>query len=802
MKKSILSVFGLTSKKGKQNKEEPQQIPIQDIQNHLIQTIDGCYKMVLKITDTINTDLLSDDDVIQAVEAIQSCLNALNMGNAAQILISSEKIDIEQYFLYLDRKAEQADEEDDHYLLERILAKKRFLHQYSQNARNVHNFYLILHTTNKNPQDAYDELYDLALSMIEYLESGEMGAVPASGEELKKVCYEKLNPNTSLTQPFTSDINLMSIRPLAIKDVSGRYLEMDGMYHSFYTFSNFPDEVGPAWLKRVVGAKANLEMSIILRPTDKSQFIRSTNGKLIEIESKLIGTLPPMLEQKYERQKESLERMMQEVQTDSENLFNVSFIVCVKENNLEELKSAEKRLETAISSSRLRSKKVLFQGNKLIWYILPICYAQDLEFESRISWPMQSTLVGSILPFNSSELNYNEGVLKGMNGKTESPIIYDRYNNLFFNNPNEVVFGESGSGKSYYLRLDMLRQATSGNSDRIFVIDPEREYFLPGATRIVFRLGSEFTTNPFHIRSTVVDSDHDSDDGLIDLDQYLRRKIAEMMSFFSWICPNISALEKGYLTEAIQKTYEEKGLVIGKGLVQLPSAFPTLTDLAKILEQSEGAHNLLATLKPYVNGPYSSMFNGQTNWDAKNKVTTFDIHELSDEVKRPLMDLLLKEIWEEIKIDRSEKKGLYVDEAWLLADEDNQQTMKFLREIAKRVRKYGGFLTTATQNVDDFLTIGKYGTAIFNNAFIKTFMRMSEKDIEELSKFMSFSERELKILGKRKEQGHCIHIASGKRIEMRVKSSPDERKVLGLQEEKKKVSKKQELEATIRHSGE
>lgn len=791
MTKSILSAFGLTSKKRKKSKEESRiALPIEDIQSFYVQTTDGRFKMVMKVTDTINSELLAEDDILKAVEAIQSCLNAVNMNQSAQILISSERIDIQQYFDYLDRKIVIAEEDEDEFLVQRIEAKKKFLFHYSQNSRNIHNFYLILHTDNKRVDDASDELYDVATAIMEYLEAGGMGIVPASEQEIKKICYEKCNPNTSLTQPFTADINLSSISPSAIKDHSGRHIEMDGMLHSFYTFTNFPDEVGPAWLKRVVSTKANLDLSIILRPADKSQFVRSTNGKLIELESKLIGKLPPMYQQKYEKQKESLEQLLDEIQSDTENLFDISFVLCVKENSLEELKSAEKRVETAIASSRIRSKKILYQGTKMVWYLLPICYG-DAQLERQICWSMQSTVVASVLPFNSSDLNFNEGVLKGMNGKTDSPVVYDRYNNQYFNNPNEVVFGESGSGKSYYLRLDMLRQATTGNSDRIFVIDPEREYFIPGSVRILFRLGSEFTTNPFHIRSTVIDSDINNDDGRVDVEQYLRRKIAEMMSFFAWICPNLTAIEKGYLTDGIQKVYEKKGLILGNELTQLPAEFPVLQDLVECLAPNEETHNMIAMLKPYVSGPYSSMFNGQTNWDMKNKLTIFDIHELSDEVKRPLMDLLLKDIWEEIKIYRTEKKGLYVDEAWLLADEENQQTMKFLREIAKRIRKYGGFLTTATQNIDDFLTIGKFGTAIFNNAFIKTFMKMSEKDIEELSRFMNFSDKELKIMGKKKEQGHCIHVAAGKRIEMKVKSSPDERRVLGLEDKvKKPISQK------------
>lgn len=178
-----------------------------------------------------------------------------------------------------------------------------------------------------------------------------------------------------------------------------------------------------------------------------------------------------------------------------------------------------------------------------MWYTLPMAY-HKVDLEAKIYWSMQSSVVASILPFNSSELNHNEGVFKGFNAKTGSPVIYDRYNRVLFHNPNEVVFGESGSGKSYYLRLDILRHATSGRSNRILVIDPEREYFFENSLRITFALGSRFTTNPFHIRSTIVDSDDEKLDGVNDVGQYLRKKIGSMMSFLPLDCAGHDPLRK------------------------------------------------------------------------------------------------------------------------------------------------------------------------------------------------------------------------------------------------------------------
>lgn len=753
----------------KKKKDTPKQrLPINDIDD-IIELEDKSFVKILKVTDPLNTDLLGEDKLIAAISSIQDCCNALNA--RAQILISSERIDIEDYLNYLRGKANTA---DDQYTLERIQKKIEYLESRSLNNNTVLNFYFSIKSQYKKIQDAYDELSDLSKDFYEYLKQGDILVLPLEKKQAMKMFYEKLNPNSSIEAPYTGEMETSDICPDSIRD-RGHYLEMDDMYYSFFTFSRYPDKVEPSWLKRIMNSNASIDLSINLEPADKSKVIDATDKRIRQIEIRLDENIPPKLKKKYEKQEESLNHLLGELDNDSENTFDTTIICSVREKDLEELKSAESRLKTAFSACKLRSRKLKFKGTYLMWYNMPICYS-NRQFERKIDWPMQSSTIGSILPFDSSELSENNGILKGFHANKEAPIIYNRYNKYRFNNPNECVLGEPGSGKSFYLQADMLRESTSGNANRLFVIDPEREFFLPNANRVLFKLGSEYATNVFHIRSTVLDSDNDSEDGQNDVGQYLRRKIGDMITFFKWIIPTIEErpTEKAHLIEAITHAYGQKGLNFES--TKLPDTFPTLSNLKESLIELFGSDGdwLIDSLYAYIDGPYSSMFNAQTNWGFDSKVTVMDIHELSEDIKKPLMDLLLRDIWEEHKLDRNEYKGLYVDEAWLLADENNQQTMEFLRQIAKRVRKYGGFLTTATQNVDDFLSIGKYGSAIFKNAHFKTFMRLDEKDIEELTKFMTFSEKELKVLGQKKSQGRCIHMASSKRLEMQTKASHDE----------------------------
>ncbi|MFD1394392.1 VirB4 family type IV secretion system protein [Kroppenstedtia eburnea] len=778
-----------------------QRIPVKDIGEEALETTQGTWKRVLRVSDPINTDLLSERDTLESIDGLQGAWNALKPGETLQMLLSSDKVNMEEYFSKLEEKKREAMREGDMERTEKIQSKIGYLQEHAHKSRNVHNFYVVLESQKKKPGLAVEELEDLTAQVLEKFREGDMQARPMKQKEVERVLHDKLAPTTSRTQPYDPDMGLLDWRPPDIKD-RGQHLEMDGMLYKFYTISYIRRKVKPGWLKKVMSIRAALDISITIRSIDKGSLVDEVNTKILNLEEKLATKLPASFRKKYERQVASLEKMLDQIQDESENLFAVTFVLAVRADNMEDLTSAASSLESEVKASRMRAKKLIHKGQWLMWYQLPIGF-NNQELERKISWPMPARTVASILPFNSSEMNYQEGILKGFNAQNESPIIYDRFRDEIFQNPNECVLGGSGSGKSFYIKVQMDREATEGRTNRIFAIDPEREYRF--GNRAVLKIGSGYVINPFHIRSAVLDQDEDEEltaEDEIDLGSYLTFKMTEMISFFRWIYPRMDELEEALLLEAIEKVYAEKGYALngqwegvefyeqnGQMRLRFHDPFPTLKDLDEILQGMNTMEKMRASLHPYTYGVYSSLFQGQTNWTMDEKINVFDISELSESVQRPVYDLLLKDIWEEIKIDRSEYKGFVVDEAWLLCDEKNQQAMEFLRRIAKRIRKYNGYLTVATQNIDDFLSVGKYGGAILKNSYIKTFFRMDDKDIDELTRFMRFSSKELKVMSKPRGRGHGIHICGSKRIEFKTDASPDEFQWLPLTKEKKELVK-------------
>ena len=208
-----------------------------------------------------------------------------------------------------------------------------------------------------------------------------------------------------------------------------------------------------------------------------------------------------------------------------------------------------------------------------------------------------------------------------------------------------------------------------------------------------------------------------------------------------------------------------------------------ITGDGKSSKSCQARQNLLASLNPYIDGAYSAMFNGQTNWDYSFH-TVLDISSLPDAVKKPTYDILLKDTWQFCISEKNKTKRLYVDEAHQFADPDNPQTLKFLSTCIKRGRKYGISFVTATQNLPDFLSIERYGQAILDNSYFKLFFRLGETDIPVVKKLYNFSEPELKILrgsssSRKGAKGKGILIAGSQRVVVQIIASREELAICG-----------------------
>lgn len=787
-------------------KTSAQALPFREYEEYL-KLEDGTYRCILKVSP-INSDLLADDEMDSIVELMQEAINASSVG-MQQFTVSSERLNLDEYIDYLEKKYEETSES---YFLERLDATIKYVKRTSIRARTTKSFYFTLASKSSDLTRVREDFDEATRKVEEALSSAEIYVKLLSKYDGLRMLYEKLNPITSIHQPYTLGMKTpTAIAPVPIIHNEDHSI-MDGMFYRYYTIVDYPDgELRPGWMSKIFNVNAAIDTSIIMRLTGKKKVIDSIDKSLGMIRYRLNQHgIKESEKNEYKNKEKSAERLVKELSSDGENMYNVSVIISVKEPTLKELEVSCDRLQTAISTAKMRSRQLLYMNNEAFWLALPIAYSSSFLNNENMYWPMQSSVIGSILPFNSSDYMMKRGVIKGRNPKTKSLVIVDRRDKKAVDNSNEVVIAPSGRGKSWYAQADISRENQQGT--KCVVIDPEREYKFKFGERVVFSIGSEFCTNPFHIRSAILEDDEDDDYEPEDNDsnnytenvgQYLLRRIADTIPFYRWIYPAMDSTEEAELTEAIRITYEEfSGLTFES--TELPDVFPTLSNLDTVCDRPE-FRDTLATfrknLRPYVTGIYKGMFNGQTNWTMDSPLTVLDIHSLSKVVQPQIMHLLLLDIWEYFKKNRNERKGLYVDEAWKLASPTNPQTLEFLFEMAKRIRKYGGYLTTITQNVADFFRSGEggtnYGQAIFDNAFFKLFLGLSEKDYKTLvDTGFTFSRMEERILKRRKSKGRGVYMIGSTRVEIQTTPLKDELRFIDPAEYRKLEDVSDEIDYT------
>ncbi|MBG9568419.1 hypothetical protein ABE38_24400 [Brevibacillus agri] len=780
MKISLPKLFG--SKKTKQSKKEttrqalPFLLPISD----LMQTRDGKWKIITRVSP-INGELLAVDDLEEVIEAIQSALNSFQ--GRIQINIGTERINIERNIEYFDQHIQKQTKE---IYMDLLQQQKDHLQKVANKSRTVLNFYLTLESSSNKYQQASDELADSLKAVMDNLESKDMLCYRLEQDDMRKLMYEKLNPETSAVHPWNDDIREANIAPKQIID-RGTYLENDGHYYKFFTIVDYPKTVkGPRWLSRLLKVRCNMDIAFILNPRNKLDMQKNLSNSVSELRRKLnTESLPEYVKKNVLSEIEDGDYLLEQIGGENQTLWDVTTIIGVNSAELEDLKSQVQRIQNAIAGSRCVSWELKYYNLDPLWCILPILHKAELL--EHYKWPMPSSLIATIVPFDSSELQQDRGVFIAENATSNGLIIYDRFDKTKLKNPNQFAVGESGSGKSFYLGCDMIRMAPF--NDYTIAIDPEREYHFPFGKRIVFSARSKHVTNPFHIKSTVIDSESESEeDAEVTLGEYLPMKILDLMVWFKWIITDLKPEEEGLLEEDIRDAYAMKEMTFEtKELPMDPESFPTLTTWKEVVQQkikdpelemeAASRRRYMSIMRPYIDGAYSKMFNGPTNWDF-DFVTVLDIHELSETVQKPMYYLLLKDVWELIKKNRKEKKGFYVDEAHLLADEENPLALKSLQRINKRIRKYGGYLVVATQNLDDFMSVGKWGTAILNNSFIKTFFTLGPTDLQVVKPLFRLSDKEMKVLAKQKGSGRGIQIVGSQRIEIQTRGSEYELEII------------------------
>ncbi|MFD1674121.1 VirB4 family type IV secretion system protein [Alicyclobacillus fodiniaquatilis] len=773
--------------------------PLKSVESNYFIRKDGHFCAIFSVTP-VNMSLLEPGEAHMVVEALQEALNAAP--ERLQILVSSERLNLDDYLQYLEKYIDEATESHQVDRLESLIAE---IKRRSVGNEKVLKFYLVLQSQFEKEAPALSELADLEKQIHDALSRESLYTERLEKYQIMSLFYQKLHPNTSLYEDLPRDAGITHLYPSLIDTkTSPFYTILDETYQKSFTIQSFATKASQAgWLTPVFDMPLDLDVSLTLVATDKEEVLKAYNRSIRNIRFSQQDAKKDAAEQKrLERKQADADYILDLLTNENETLYRVTTIITIRASSIEELRNAEKTIRTRISSKKMSSRPLNRWAFEPVWYSLPLCYKGPLEHRIYYNLPAES--IASMQPFNSSTLAAKDGFVFGQNEQSHDLVIFGKFDREVY--PHMIVLGETGSGKSFFLAYQALRRLDQG--EVVLDLDPERERkFIPG-NHIYFGLNHNNTINPFHIRSTVVDTENESDDANTPGD-YLRLKIGNLLTFFSWIYPDITPIETAALQKAIIQAYADKDLTFESKT--LPSVvenqFPTLSDVIEKLGKIESTKDMIIAFSPfYADGIYARMFDGQTNWsftttkeiqrgdevtisEEVQAYTRLDIRDLYDNKSPaliPLMDLLVHDIWEFVKSHPDITKNIFIDEQHILSDPRNPQSLDFIYQMVKRGRKYLAYMVGATQNVGDYLRTSKDlpeppGKAIITNSGVKFLMRLNKAEIAQISDFVPLSAREKKLLegGKRPElsRGKGIVIVGGQHAELQTFMTPAEMKL-------------------------
>lgn len=563
-------------------------------------------------------------------------------------------------------------------------------------------------------------------------------------------------PGVEMLEPGL--MSLVDIIAPSSVEVDFRYIRVSDTFYTTLFTAGYPRYVSPGWMQPIIDYDHTLDISMFVYPTSSKDVLADLKRKIAEMQATIQSDAEQgkAADPTVEAALEDALGLQEELAKGIERFFQFALYLTISTDDQSKLQQTVKELQTALGSLMLTGKIATLQQENGFKATLPL--GQDRLFITR---NMDTTSLASTFPFTSAVLTQNRGVMYGVNQQNGSLIIFDRFS---LENANEVILGKSGAGKSYLIKLEIMRQFMLGAE--VIVIDPEGEYgtIAPelGGEVVDFSSDSQIKINPFDMSGVFEEGENE-----------LGLKILSLHGLLNIIMGDMDAEHDAILDRGMIETYRQKGITTDPETQKKQP--PLLEDLYKVLlgYETATARDLAYRLEKFIKGSAAGIFNQQSNFEINNNLTIFSIRNLEEALRPVAMHIILDFVWTKVK--RTLKKRLLIlDEGWYMMKFEDSAS--FVYSIAKRARKYFLGMTTATQDVEDFLKTG-YGKAVLTNSSIQILLKQGTAEVDMIAETFYLSEGE-KALLLSADVGEGLFFAGRNHVAIKAFAAPFEHELI------------------------
>ncbi len=530
------------------------------------------------------------------------------------------------------------------------------------------------------------------------------------------------------------------IAPSSFRFGEGRMFRMGGKYGAASFLQIVAPELNDRMLADFMEAENGIIVNLHIRSIEHNEAIKTIKRKITDLDRMKIEEQKKAVRSGYDMDiipsdlatyGGEAKNLLRDLQSRNERMFLLTFLVVNMADTKQKLENEVFAAAGVAQKYNCALTRLDYRQEQGLMSSIPL---GDNQISIQRGLTTSSTAI--FVPFTVQELfQQGEALYYGLNALSNNMILCDRKQ---LKNPNGLILGTPGSGKSFSAKREMAN-AFLITQDDIIICDPEAEYFplvqqLKGQTIKLSPTGRGADGKPQYLNPMDINLNYSEDDNPLALKSDFILSLCELVVGGK---EGLQPVEKTIIDRAVINVYREY-LADPQ-----PEKMPILGDLyEEIKKQPEAeAQRIASALELYVHGSLN-VFNHRTNVDIHNRLVCFDIKELGKQLKKLGMLIVQDQVWNRVTINRSAGKSTryYIDEFHLLLKEE--QTAAYSVEIWKRFRKWGGIPTGITQNVKDLLSSREVEN-IFENSDFVYMLNQAAGDREILAKQLNISPQQM-----------------------------------------------------------
>ena len=552
------------------------------------------------------------------------------------------------------------------------------------------------------------------------------GIFHMDGQTPFRFSWDWLAPSGLSTKDF--------IAPSSFEFKNGRMFRMGKMFGAVSFLQILAPELNDRMLADFLDMESSQIVNLHIQSVDQISAIKTVKRKITDLDRAKIEEQKKAVRAGYDMDiipsdlatyGTEAKKLLQDLQSRNERMFLVTFLVVNTADSQRQLDNNVFQASSIAQKYNCQLTRLDFQQEEGLMSSLPLGRNQ-IEIQRGLT--TSSTAI--FVPFTTQELfqSGGEALYYGLNALSNNLIMVDR---KALKNPNGLILGTPGSGKSFSAKREILNVFLVTDDD-ILIADPEAEYY-PLVQRLDGQVIKISPTSKQYVNPMDLNLDYSDDESPLSL------KVDFLLSF----CDIVVGSKDGL--QPVEKTVIDRcvRLVYQKYLTDpRPENMPILEDLYDALRaQEEKEAQFIATaLEIYVTGSLN-VFNHRTNVDIDNRIVCYDIKELGKQLKQLGMLVIQDQVWNRVTVNRAAGKTTryYVDEFHLLL---KGELASWSVEIWTRFRKWGGIPTGITQNSKDLLASPEISNILENSDFIYM-LNQAAGDRKILAKQLNISPHQL-----------------------------------------------------------